>query len=149
MRQLGCLLADESDRESMLDPPRDDDDLAWKRLADWWQGLTTLEKFGSVAVVATLVASGRIVVVALDRAILDQSLTLTTVSEMHDRLIVATALSGQRSECSALGAHNRRQQDRLRPRTRGLVDDWNNGVGQREICEVRFPRLYHLWHLAG
>ena len=37
-------------------------------------------------------ADSRIILVPLDRAILDVSLTLTTVTEMHDRLIVATTL---------------------------------------------------------
>jgi len=37
-------------------------------------------------------ADPRIVLVPLDRAILDISLTLTTISEMHDRQIAATAL---------------------------------------------------------
>jgi hypothetical protein len=37
-------------------------------------------------------ADPRIVLVPLDRAILDISLTLTPISEMHDRQIAATAL---------------------------------------------------------
>ncbi len=37
-------------------------------------------------------ADPRIVVVSLDRAILDLSLSLSSISEMHDRLIVATVL---------------------------------------------------------
>ncbi len=37
-------------------------------------------------------ADPRIVLVPLDRAILDLSLTLTSINEMHDRHIVATAL---------------------------------------------------------
>jgi PIN domain nuclease of toxin-antitoxin system len=37
-------------------------------------------------------ADPRIVLVPLDRAILDVSLTLTAINEMHDRLIAATAL---------------------------------------------------------
>jgi PIN domain nuclease of toxin-antitoxin system len=47
----------------------------------------------SVAALLTAVnADARIVVVALDRPILDRSLTLSAISEMHDRLIAATAL---------------------------------------------------------
>lgn len=38
-------------------------------------------------------ADPRIILVPLDRAILDPSLTLTALGEMHDRQIVATALS--------------------------------------------------------
>jgi hypothetical protein len=37
-------------------------------------------------------ADGRVVLVPLDRSILDLSLTLLALNEMHDRLIVATAL---------------------------------------------------------
>src|SRR5437016_3741832 len=37
-------------------------------------------------------ADPRIELVPLDRAILDRSLTLTSINEMHDRQIVATAL---------------------------------------------------------
>ncbi len=37
-------------------------------------------------------ADPRLVLVPLDRSILDRSHTLTTISEMHDRQIVATAL---------------------------------------------------------
>jgi PIN domain nuclease of toxin-antitoxin system len=40
----------------------------------------------------TIDADSRIAIVALDRAILDKTLTLQTISEMHDRQIVATAL---------------------------------------------------------
>lgn len=47
----------------------------------------------SVAVLLAAVdADARFVVVPLDRAILDGSLGLTPIVEMHDRLIVATAL---------------------------------------------------------
>ena len=49
-----------------------------------------------IASVASLLsavdADARIAVVALDRVILDRSLTLLAISEMHDRLIAATAL---------------------------------------------------------
>lgn len=38
-------------------------------------------------------ADPRIIVVPLDRAILDLSLSLTSLNEMHDRQIVATALN--------------------------------------------------------
>lgn len=44
------------------------------------------------ALLAAVDADSRLVVVPLDRAILDRSLTLSAISEMHDRLIVATAL---------------------------------------------------------
>jgi hypothetical protein len=44
------------------------------------------------ALLADLDADPRIVVVPLDRAILDLSLTLAAISEMHDRQIAATAL---------------------------------------------------------
>jgi PIN domain nuclease of toxin-antitoxin system len=44
------------------------------------------------ALLADIDADPRIVLVPLDRAILDRSLALTAVSEMHDRQIVATAL---------------------------------------------------------
>jgi PIN domain nuclease of toxin-antitoxin system len=37
-------------------------------------------------------ADGRVTIVPLDRAILELSLTLTPIAEMHDRQIVATAL---------------------------------------------------------
>lgn len=47
----------------------------------------------SVAVLlADVDADPRIQLVPLDRAVIDRSLSLTTVGEMHDRLIVATAL---------------------------------------------------------
>jgi PIN domain nuclease of toxin-antitoxin system len=42
--------------------------------------------------VAAINAETRLTVVPLDRAILDRSLELTTIGEMHDRQIVATAL---------------------------------------------------------
>ena len=44
------------------------------------------------ALLADVDADPRIVVVPLDRAIFHRSLTLTAISEMHDRLIAATAL---------------------------------------------------------
>lgn len=44
------------------------------------------------ALLADIDADSRITVVPLDRAIFDHSLALTTISEMHDRLIAATAL---------------------------------------------------------
>ena len=40
----------------------------------------------------TVDADPRVTVVALDRAILDKALTLQAIGEMHDRLIIATAL---------------------------------------------------------
>jgi PIN domain nuclease of toxin-antitoxin system len=50
----------------------------------------------SIPSVATLLADvdadPRITVVPLDRAILDRSLQLPAISEMHDRLVTATAL---------------------------------------------------------
>jgi PIN domain nuclease of toxin-antitoxin system len=56
------------------------------------------------ALLADLDADPRIVVVALDRAILDLSLTLTAIGEMHDRQIAATAihLSGAASRVPLL-----------------------------------------------
>lgn len=45
------------------------------------------------ALLADVDADPRIVIVSLDRAILDISLTLTTINEMHDRQIAATALN--------------------------------------------------------
>lgn len=44
------------------------------------------------ALLAAVDAEPRIALAPLDRATLDSSLTLTTVTEMHDRQIVATAL---------------------------------------------------------
>lgn len=44
------------------------------------------------ALLADVDADPRIVLVPLDRAILDRSLTLPAISEMHDRQIAATAL---------------------------------------------------------
>ncbi|OYV83086.1 MAG: twitching motility protein PilT, partial [Planctomycetia bacterium 21-64-5] len=44
------------------------------------------------ALLAAVDADSRTVVVPLDRAILDRSLTLSAISEMHDRLIAATTL---------------------------------------------------------
>jgi PIN domain nuclease of toxin-antitoxin system len=44
------------------------------------------------ALLADVDADPRIVLVPLDRAILDVSLTLTAINEMHDRQIAATAL---------------------------------------------------------
>ncbi len=44
------------------------------------------------AFLAVVDADPRIVLVPLDRAILDRSLTLPAINEMHDRLIAATAL---------------------------------------------------------
>jgi PIN domain nuclease of toxin-antitoxin system len=44
------------------------------------------------ALLAAVDADPRIVLVPLDRAILDLSLTLKAISEMHDRQIAATAL---------------------------------------------------------
>jgi PIN domain nuclease of toxin-antitoxin system len=45
-----------------------------------------------VALLADVDADARIVLIPLDRAILDRSLGLTAISEMHDRQIAATAL---------------------------------------------------------
>jgi PIN domain nuclease of toxin-antitoxin system len=44
------------------------------------------------ALLADVDADPRISVVPLDRAILDRALSLSAISEMHDRLIAATAL---------------------------------------------------------
>jgi PIN domain nuclease of toxin-antitoxin system len=44
------------------------------------------------ALLAAVDADTRIVIVPLDRGILDRSLSLPAISEMHDRLIAATAL---------------------------------------------------------
>lgn len=44
------------------------------------------------SLLADVDADPRITIVPLDRAILDRSLTLTTIGEMHDCQIVATAL---------------------------------------------------------
>lgn len=44
------------------------------------------------ALLADVDADTRMTLVPLDRAILDRSLTLSAISEMHDRLIAATAL---------------------------------------------------------
>lgn len=44
------------------------------------------------ALLAEVDADPRLVLVPLDRAILDRSLTLPAISEMHDRQIAATAL---------------------------------------------------------
>jgi PIN domain nuclease of toxin-antitoxin system len=44
------------------------------------------------ALLAAVDADTRIVIVPLDRGILDRSLTLPAISEMHDRLIAATAM---------------------------------------------------------
>ncbi len=44
------------------------------------------------ALLAAVDADKRVVIVPLEREILDLSHTLTVISEMHDRLIVATAL---------------------------------------------------------
>lgn len=41
---------------------------------------------------AAVDADPRVVVVSLDRAVLDKTLTSTTITEMHDRQIIATAL---------------------------------------------------------
>jgi PIN domain nuclease of toxin-antitoxin system len=46
----------------------------------------------AATLLADVDADPRIVVVPLDRAILDRSFTLLTINEMHDRQIVATAL---------------------------------------------------------
>lgn len=55
------------------------------------------------ALLAAVDADTRITVVPLDRAILDRSLTLSAISEMHDRMIAATALHlGGRSATVAL-----------------------------------------------
>src|SRR5438128_10903567 len=43
--------------------------------------------------VADVDADPRIILVAFDRPILDRSLTLTALGELHDRQIVATALA--------------------------------------------------------
>ena len=50
-------------------------------------GISSLAAF-----LAAVDADSRFVLVPLDRAIFDRSLTLTAISEMHDRLIAATAL---------------------------------------------------------
>ena len=54
------------------------------------RGKTTIPSVA--ALLADVDADTRIVVAPLDRALLELSLTLLTVTEMHDRLIVATAL---------------------------------------------------------
>jgi len=54
------------------------------------RGRTTIPSVAQF--LADVDADPRILLVPLDRAILDRSLTLTTISEMHDRQIVATAL---------------------------------------------------------
>jgi PIN domain nuclease of toxin-antitoxin system len=54
------------------------------------RGKTTIASVA--ALLADVDADPRIVLVPLDRAILDISLTLTAISEMHDRQIAATAL---------------------------------------------------------
>src|SRR5207248_10068146 len=60
---------------------------------DCWAVARGKTSIPSVAALLTAVdADSRLVVVPLDRAILDRSLTLSAISEMHDRLIVATAL---------------------------------------------------------
>ena len=41
-----------------MSDPFHDDDPPWKQFVGWWRGMTTIEKFASVAVVATCVASG-------------------------------------------------------------------------------------------
>jgi PIN domain nuclease of toxin-antitoxin system len=53
-------------------------------------GRTSIPSLASL--LSAVDADPRIFVVPLDRAILDRSLTLSAISEMHDRLIVATAL---------------------------------------------------------
>jgi PIN domain nuclease of toxin-antitoxin system len=54
------------------------------------RGRTSIPSAGSL--VSDVDADPRVVLVPLDRAILDISLTLTPINEMHDRLITATAL---------------------------------------------------------
>lgn len=54
------------------------------------RGRTSIPSVASL--LADVDADPRIVLIPLDRAILDLSLTLTAISEMHDRQIVATAL---------------------------------------------------------
>jgi PIN domain-containing protein len=54
------------------------------------RGKTTIPSVAGL--LSDLDADPRIVVVPFDRAILDHSLTLSAISEMHDRLIAATAL---------------------------------------------------------
>lgn len=54
------------------------------------RGRTSLPS--STSLLADVDADPRIVLVPLDRAILGISITLTTIGEMHDRQIVATAL---------------------------------------------------------
>jgi PIN domain nuclease of toxin-antitoxin system len=54
------------------------------------RGRTDIPSVGSL--LADIDADPRIMVVPLDRVILDRAMTLTTVPEMHDRLIVSTAL---------------------------------------------------------
>jgi PIN domain nuclease of toxin-antitoxin system len=49
------------------------------------------------ALLTAIDADPRIVVISLDRPILDRSLTLLTIPEMHDRLIAATALYLERA----------------------------------------------------
>jgi hypothetical protein len=44
------------------------------------------------SLLADVDADPRILVIPLDSAILDRAVTLTSVPEMHDRLIVSTAL---------------------------------------------------------
>ncbi len=46
----------------------------------------------AAALMQAIDADCRIVVVPMDRTIMDQSLVLTAIGEMHDRQIVATAL---------------------------------------------------------
>jgi PIN domain nuclease of toxin-antitoxin system len=57
------------------------------------RGRTTIPSVGHL--LADLDADPRITVVPLDREVLDLSLPLAAVQEMHDRLIVATTLSLQ------------------------------------------------------
>ncbi len=54
------------------------------------RGKTPIPSVSSL--LADVDADPRLTVVPLDRAVLDLSLKLTTISEMHDRQIVATAL---------------------------------------------------------
>jgi PIN domain nuclease of toxin-antitoxin system len=54
------------------------------------RGKTTIPSVSDL--LADVDADPRIVILPLDRAILDRSLTLTAIREMHDRQIVATTL---------------------------------------------------------
>lgn len=75
------------DPESTLSTPH------WLAEACWIVEKGRAPGIPSVAVLlAALDADARFVIVPLDRAILNGSLGLTLIAEMHDRLIVATTL---------------------------------------------------------